>query len=61
MEELWIITNGAQYRLQKKDNINIELTFWLSDGTIKHFNTNYNNLFKMLDSSYKCLYNSKPL
>lgn len=61
MKELWVITDDAQYRVQKKNNSNIQLTFWFSDGTIKHFNTNCSNLYKMLESADSSLYDTKSL
>ena len=58
--ELWVITREAQYRLRgKKVKDKIRLTFWLHDGQVHHFNTNYKNLFEMLNSANKKLYDTK--
>ena len=54
---LWVITDNHQYRLQKqKLNEEIQLTFELPNGEIKHFKTDYQNLLKMMESSDKSLY-----
>ncbi|WP_276379881.1 hypothetical protein [Flavobacterium sp. H4147] len=59
---LWVTTDNTQYRLMnQKLNDYIQLTFELPDGTIEHFNTNYENLYKMLKSAPESLYSPKPL
>lgn len=59
--ELWIITENAQYRIQNpKAEDKIQLTFWIPNEPIKHFNTTYENLIKMLESADKSLYNIIP-
>jgi len=60
--EVWVITNDAQYRIRNRRNTeHIQLTFWLSDGKVEHFNTTYQNLLIMLKSADEDLYSSKPL
>jgi hypothetical protein len=55
--ELWVQNENAQYRIQnQKMRDDINLTFWIPNEPIKHFNTTYENLIKMLESADKSLY-----
>lgn len=59
--ELWVCNKNAQYRMwNKKMTDEIDLTFWIPDSEIKHFNTTYENLIKMLESADKNLYSVTP-
>lgn len=58
---MWILNKNAQYRIMHQDiSEEIRLTFWIPDGTMKHFTTSYTNLIKMLDSADKSLYDPSP-
>lgn len=60
--ELWIVANNAQYRLSNQETEGrIQLTFWLPDKTVQHFNTSYQNLFRMLNESNKDYYSPESL
>ena len=52
---------NAQYKVQnQKMRDDIKLTFWIPNEPIKHFNTTYENLIKMLESADKRLYSVIP-
>ena len=59
--EMWVKNENAQYRIQnQKMKDNITITFWIPDKPIKHFNTTYTNLIKMLENADKSLYSITP-
>lgn len=59
--EMWVQNENAQYRVQnQKMRDDIKLTFWIPNEPIKHFNTTYENLIKMLESADKSLYSVIP-
>ena len=54
--ELWVMNKNAQYRIMNQEiTDDVSLTFWIPNEPIKHFNTTYENLIKMLESADKSL------
>jgi hypothetical protein len=59
--EIWISNSNGQHRIQNQEIFDeVKLTFWIPNEPIKHFNTTYENLIKIIESADKCLYSTIP-